>query len=133
MERQRGNELDATTREVAARVRTLRIARGWTLDELSQRLGGAGRPIGVPALSKLEALKRRVDVDDLHALSKAFGVDESQLLGEVAAKVGLSASVRNAFELAGLFGRHGDLLRELEDVTLRIRELVEQDSRDVER
>ncbi len=86
-ERQRGNDIGATTRRVADNVRALRRHRGMTLDDLALGLEMVGWPIGKPALSKLENHKRRIDVDDLASLAAAFSVPPSRLLSEYRSEV----------------------------------------------
>ena len=69
-----------TAARVATNVRALREARRLELTHLSERLERLGQPIGVPALSRLETGKRRVDVDDLVALALALDVSPARLL-----------------------------------------------------
>lgn len=80
-------ELGPTGRTVAANVKRLREARGLTLRALSAELKDRGRPLSADALNKIEnganpdgRAVRRVDVDDLAALSAAFGVGPLALL-----------------------------------------------------
>lgn len=73
-------EIGAATRLVAARVKTLRRARGWRLEDLSVRLGEVGRPMLATTLSKVERCARRIDVDDVAALAAAFRVPVVRLL-----------------------------------------------------
>ena len=76
-------EIGPTGRAVAERVRQVRNdARRWTLNQLSERTGLAGRRLSVSALSLIETGKRRVDVDDLVALADALEVSAAYLLGE---------------------------------------------------
>ena len=63
-----------------ANMRALREARGLSLAALSARLTEVGRPMLPSGLSKLEVGQRRMDVDDLVALSVALGVNPSRLL-----------------------------------------------------
>lgn len=79
-DRQRGNPIGGATQLVAANVRTVRNFRKWTLERLAGVLSDQGWPLGVAALSKLEGGKRRIDVDDLVAISSALGVDPTQLM-----------------------------------------------------
>jgi transcriptional regulator with XRE-family HTH domain len=65
---------------VRANIRRLRQDRRFTYVELSERLKQVGRPIPVLGLRRIEHGERRVDVDDLGALSMAFGVTPMQLL-----------------------------------------------------
>jgi len=75
-------EKGPTTRRVAANVKALRVERGLSLDELSERLAILGRPIIKTGLSKLERGERGADVDDLMALSLALLVTPNRLLLE---------------------------------------------------
>lgn len=59
---------------VATAVRKQREHLGMSLQELSEALGELGRPILPSGLSKIEAGTRRVDADDLVALSQALGL-----------------------------------------------------------
>lgn len=71
-----GETLENTARR---RLRTLRQARGWSLDELSRRTN-----IGASTLSRLETGGRRIAVDHLVALARALDttVDELLVAGE---------------------------------------------------
>lgn len=63
-----------------ANMRAVREARGMSLAELSAKLTAVGRPMLPSGLSKLEVGQRRMDVDDLVALSVVLGVNPSRLL-----------------------------------------------------
>ncbi len=67
-------------RRVAAGVAYWRNKRGWSLDDLSENLADIGRPIHAVSLSRLGTGQRRIDVDDLAALAKVFGVRPEDLL-----------------------------------------------------
>ncbi|MFF0184904.1 helix-turn-helix domain-containing protein [Streptomyces sp. NPDC005244] len=81
-------ELSASGRAVAANVKRLRAARGMSLRALSESLGKIGRNLSTDAINKIENGSeknttkqiRRVDVDDLVALSIALGVSPATLL-----------------------------------------------------
>ncbi|MFC4611166.1 helix-turn-helix domain-containing protein [Streptomyces maoxianensis] len=81
-------ELSASGRAVAANVRRLRKARGWSLRSLSEALAKAGRGLSQDAINKIEngadedtkRQIRRVDTDDLVALAVVFGVSPAALL-----------------------------------------------------
>lgn len=60
---------------VRSRLRSLRIARGWSLDELASH-----SHLGVSTLSRIETGKRSIDLDVLQALCRAFQVEISSLL-----------------------------------------------------
>ncbi|MEV7309438.1 helix-turn-helix transcriptional regulator [Streptomyces microflavus] len=71
---------DPTGLNVAANVRRVRKARGWSTYDLSRVLEKAGRPIAPSAVAKVERGERRVDVGDLTALAAALRVSPSALL-----------------------------------------------------
>lgn len=71
---------DSTGQNVAANVRRIREARGWSTYDLSRLLREAGRPIAPSAIAKVERAERRVDVGDLTALAVVLGVNPSALL-----------------------------------------------------
>ncbi|WP_413753070.1 helix-turn-helix domain-containing protein [Streptomyces sp. R-74717] len=71
---------DPTGQHVAANVRRVREARGWSTYDLSRLLGKAGRPIAASAIAKVERAERRVDVGDLAAMAVVLGVSPSALL-----------------------------------------------------
>jgi transcriptional regulator with XRE-family HTH domain len=73
-------ELGPVGRRVAENVRALRREQGVGQAQLADRLEELGRPLLSTGVSKLEAGTRRVDVDDLVALSVALGVNPSRLL-----------------------------------------------------
>ncbi len=72
--------LGATGAAVARNVKQLRLARGLAYTELSEELGRMGRDIPTWGLRKIESGGRRVDADDLVALSAAFDVSPATLL-----------------------------------------------------
>lgn len=78
--RSRTQITDPTGRHVAANVRRIREARGWSTYDLSRLLGQAGRPIAASAIAKVERAERRVDVGDLTALAIVLGVNPSALM-----------------------------------------------------
>lgn len=59
------------------RLRGLRIAKGWSLDELSRRTH-----ISPSTLSRLETGKRRLTIDDLATLARALDTTVDTLLSE---------------------------------------------------
>lgn len=80
-------EVGLTGRTVAANVRRLREAQGLTLRALSSALKEHGRSLSADALNKIENGAtapergiRRVDVDDLVAISVVLGVSPLALL-----------------------------------------------------
>jgi transcriptional regulator with XRE-family HTH domain len=65
-------ELDALVRQ---RIRSLRVARGWSLDEL------AGRSFLSPStLSRIETGHRRIALDQLAPIARALGTSLDQLV-----------------------------------------------------
>lgn len=72
-------ERGPTSERLRRNVAELRKGR-YSVRDLSERLGEAGRPLVASAVSKIEAGQRRVDVDDLVALAVALGVNPSRLL-----------------------------------------------------
>lgn len=74
-------ELGPTAQTVAENVRRFRTSlRGWTMGELSERMATTGRPMTRNQLSAIETMIRRIDVDDLIALSAALEVSPAALL-----------------------------------------------------
>lgn len=73
-------ELGPTGRTVAENLRRLRTARGLSLRGLAELAEQAGRKFGVNALSQAEKGLRRLDIDDVAALSVALGVNPSALM-----------------------------------------------------
>jgi transcriptional regulator with XRE-family HTH domain len=69
-----------TARRVVENVARLRKYRGYTREQLSERLGDVGRPIRATGLARLESGRRRVDADDLVALALALDVSPPRLL-----------------------------------------------------
>lgn len=60
---------------VRSRLRSLRAARGWSLDDLAAR-----SHLGASTLSRIENGKRSIDLDVLQSLCRAFQVEMSALL-----------------------------------------------------
>jgi transcriptional regulator with XRE-family HTH domain len=65
-------ELDALVRQ---RIRALRVARGWSLDELAAR-----SYLSPSTLSRLETGHRRIALDQLAPLARALGTSLDQLV-----------------------------------------------------
>ncbi|MEV0435992.1 helix-turn-helix transcriptional regulator [Nocardia sp. NPDC050413] len=74
------NELGPTGETVATNVQKIRTRLNLSYAELSRRLEAVGRPIPVLGLGRIEKGERRVDVDDLMALSIALDVTPAALL-----------------------------------------------------
>lgn len=58
------------------RLRSLRLARGWTLDELARRSN-----VGASTISRLETGHRRLAIDNLADLARALGTSVDELIG----------------------------------------------------
>lgn len=72
--------LGPTGDTVRDNIRRIRQSRRWTLRDLAEKLADNGHPIAQSALSKIENGTRKVDVDDLMALSATLGVSPLTLL-----------------------------------------------------
>lgn len=69
---------DTRLEEVARRrLRSLRAARGWTLDELARR-----SDIGASTISRIETGHRRLAIDHLAALARALETSVDEILAE---------------------------------------------------
>ncbi len=62
---------------VRTRLRSLRLARGWTLDDLAKR-----SLIGASTISRIETGHRRLALDNLADLARALEVTVDELLGD---------------------------------------------------
>lgn len=80
MERQRGSEIGPTGETVAFNLRRIRTGAGRDLRTLSSALKSRGIALSASALSKIENLQRRVDVDELVAIALELGVNPNALL-----------------------------------------------------
>lgn len=69
------SDLDSTVR---MRIRSLRKARGWSLDSLAERAF-----LSPSTLSRIETGHRRIGLDQLTALARALGVSLDQLVESV--------------------------------------------------
>ena len=76
------NPLGPIGENVRTNIQRIRTRRKITYKELSDMLAAVGRPIPTLGLSRLENGERRVDVDDLVALSKVFGTSPAILMSE---------------------------------------------------
>jgi transcriptional regulator with XRE-family HTH domain len=69
---------DANVEEVVRRrLRSLRVARGWTLDDLARRSN-----IGASTLSRIETGRRRLAIDNLAELARALETTVDALLAD---------------------------------------------------
>jgi transcriptional regulator with XRE-family HTH domain len=59
------------------RLRSLRVARGWTLDELARRSN-----IGASTISRIETGHRRLAIDNLADLARALDTNVDELIGD---------------------------------------------------
>ena len=75
-----GRPLGATGESVRLNIRRLRNEKGISAAELSQRLEELDRQIPPLGIHRIETGQRRVDVDDLMAISRALGVWPMTLL-----------------------------------------------------
>ncbi|MDZ4091635.1 MAG: helix-turn-helix transcriptional regulator [Arthrobacter sp.] len=73
-------ELGPTGRTVADNIKRVRGARSINYADLSRKLGELGRSISPLAVRRIEEGERRVDSDDLMAISVALGVPPNSLL-----------------------------------------------------
>ncbi|MGN7968167.1 helix-turn-helix domain-containing protein [Microbacterium sp. 22296] len=87
--------LGPTGDTVRENIRRVRLSRHWTLRDLAEKLIDNGHPIAQSALSKIENGTRKVDVDDLMALSTTLGVSPLTLL------LSNPADPRTTFSLTG--------------------------------
>jgi transcriptional regulator with XRE-family HTH domain len=69
-----GSDVEDTARR---RLRTLRQARGWTLDDLAER-----SHLGASTISRIETGQRRLALDQLTVLARALGVPVDALLAD---------------------------------------------------
>ena len=70
------------TKTVYARMRALRLLRGWSAQELADRLTAAGRPTKRSTIAMCETRPGGCGVDLLYALAEVFGVAISTLVDE---------------------------------------------------
>lgn len=83
------------SRLVAARVRSLRQQRGWTVDQLAAALTETGHPINRAVITNIETgrpdktgrCRRSVTVDELCAFALVYGIGPEKLLAGPACPV----------------------------------------------
>jgi transcriptional regulator with XRE-family HTH domain len=68
---------DALEQMTRRRLRSLRVARGWSLDELARRAH-----IGASTISRIETGHRRIALDQLVTLARALGTTVDELLDQ---------------------------------------------------
>lgn len=102
-----GVDLGATGRTFADNMRRIRTARRLTLRDVADLLEEIGHPIAHSGLSKIENYTRRVDVDDLVAVSLVLNVSPLSLLlpdardpEEVVAITGTAAAAEDLWRWA---------------------------------
>ena len=84
------------TAHPGARLKALRMQRGWTLAEVSKRTG-----LPVSTLSKIENERMSLSYDKLALLSAGLGVDISQLFAPPLGPCGARSPAGAAYTLAG--------------------------------
>lgn len=84
------DDVEQTTRQ---RLRSLRQARGWTLDELAAR-----SLIGASTISRIETGHRRIALDQLVALARALGTSVDELLDDRAEEDVVIEPTRNVVD-----------------------------------
>ncbi|MBF0388433.1 MAG: ImmA/IrrE family metallo-endopeptidase [Candidatus Omnitrophica bacterium] len=98
---------------VAQKLKQLRLAQGWSLDELVARIGGA---VTKQAISKYELGKAQPSAKILNKLAAAFKVKTMQLLAEPQYKI----------EFIAYRKRSGLAMKEQVRIENRVREAMEQ-------
>jgi transcriptional regulator with XRE-family HTH domain len=88
--------LGAISGKLGARVRALRLARGWLLADLSQRCG-----IAISTLSKVENSHLSLNYDRLSLVAEAFGLTMSEFLATTAVDEPSPATARISWAKAG--------------------------------
>ena len=66
-------EISGLTLAIALKVELARRTRGWTLAELASKTGSPGE-MSEGQITRLEAGERRIDIEDVHGLARAFGI-----------------------------------------------------------
>ncbi len=96
---------DGDLREETARrrLRTLRQARGWTLDDLAARAH-----VGASTISRIETGQRRLALDQLVTLARALGVTIDDLLADDDSDVVIRATANGEGGATWLLSRRDD-------------------------
>lgn len=76
----RSLEIGPAGKGVARAIVRARAARGYSQRQLATRVTALGRPMTVTALSRVERMVRRCDIDDFVAIATALGVSPHALL-----------------------------------------------------
>jgi transcriptional regulator with XRE-family HTH domain len=71
--------IDARGRLTAQRIRAARLAYGWTLAELRERLPESSA-LSISSLSRIELAQRTLDLSDLGAIADALGISAAVLM-----------------------------------------------------
>jgi transcriptional regulator with XRE-family HTH domain len=114
-------------RHVAEFVKREREARGWTLASLAKRMTDSGCAIDASAIFKIESghPPRRVTVDELVALSAAFGepIADIVLAPELRSRRDLVPLIEQWFALKG---ERIEFLADIEDRSAKVAALVQE-------
>lgn len=104
-------EIGDAGKAAASLVRKERRFREWTLDALAERLQEAGRPLTAAALSQIEAGRRRIDVDDIAAFAKVFGMQPGDFFPSgLIKRVAIAAELRQLrYEVGQITGKLNEL------------------------
>ncbi|MFB6441444.1 helix-turn-helix domain-containing protein [Streptomyces sp. NPDC056411] len=73
-------EIDPTGIQTAHNIENLRLARGVSQRQLAALVAELGRPLSHTAISRIECIRRRCDVDDLATIAAALGASPMILL-----------------------------------------------------
>ncbi|MGW1376198.1 helix-turn-helix domain-containing protein [Streptomyces sp. NPDC002446] len=76
----RSIEIGPTGIQTAHNIESLRLARGISQRQLAALVAEHGRPLSHSAISRIERIRRRCDVDDLATLAAALGISPMALL-----------------------------------------------------
>ncbi|WP_395369317.1 helix-turn-helix domain-containing protein [Streptomyces tubercidicus] len=80
----RSLEIGTAGKRVARAIVRARTACGYSQRQLAARVTALGRPMTVTALSRVERMVRRCDIDDFVAIATALGVSPDTLLAGAA-------------------------------------------------
>ncbi|MEU9119251.1 helix-turn-helix transcriptional regulator [Streptomyces sp. NPDC048506] len=76
----RAVEIGSTGIHTAHNIESLRLARGVSQRQLAALVAELRRPLSHTAISRIERMRRRCDVDDLAAIAAALGISPMALL-----------------------------------------------------
>lgn len=124
-EKTSGRPLDSTGETVRSNLRRIRDRQGISGPDLSAKLIDLGRPIPPLGIHRIEAGKRRVDVDDLMALAVALQVSPISLLMPVsddpeAQVTATGVGPLTAYELLSWLRANGPLQRQARTANMRL-------------